>query len=450
MFESANPKQPFLINNRVPIFPRDLRILLKLYQPLLGGLGSSLYLTLNEDYSETAMISDAQGLYSLQEQLDCSLQDLFAAIHKLEGVGLLQTRLLDNEIMGQVLVFSLNAVPSSSEFFATALLASLLKEKVGEAAFHDLSHSFARESQQDENQLNGLQTAQDVSASFMEVFRLPSQEAISPSEDVQQAAQENQVKRPTKAQINQAEHIDWEFMKQQFEIYQIAPSEIDQHQADIAGLMRTYGLSEQEFVDETLSCLHGSYQLNMPLIKQTIAENIHSVDTKARLKSENQDASDQVKQKFNSREQQILTMAKEKAPAQFLYQLKTAKHDYVDASEYKVLDNLYNKQNVQTELLNILAYACLQESSTVSYRLANTILHDWLQHGVKTGAQALEYMANRAKKKAQRQPRSRYGANKRVEKGTDWSKKQAAVNQDISSKDLKDFFKNLEDKNGMK
>lgn len=448
MFETDNPKQPFFIANHIDLYPADLRILVKLYQPLIGSLALSMYLSLNEDYKSGAMLSDSTGLYALQEQLDCNLKSLFTALHKLEGTGLIQTRMIENEIMGKVLVFQLAKVPSSNEFFATPLLASLLKEKIGISTFQKLSHVFAQEASQNLNQPNGLTTATDVSASFMDVFRLPDQEAIEPSIEVKQAAQENQIPKPVQASIKQDDKIDWDFMKQQFEIYQIPDTEIDRNREAIRAVMRTYGLSEQEFVDEALSCLHGDYQLDMSLIKKTIANSIHAQTTRDQLKRVTRtEETSPSNAHFSEQKQKLLQLAKSKSPAQFLYYLKTERHDYVDASEYHVLDSLYNEKGIPAELLNLLTYACLKSAPNISYRLANKILHDWLQHGVKTGEQALDYMNKREQNKGKY---PRYTQAKRVEKATDWSKKKAIVKSDVSSADLKNFFKNFEDQNGMK
>ncbi|MEB3365490.1 hypothetical protein SDC49_24450 [Lactobacillus sp. R2/2] len=52
--------------------------------------------------------------------------------------------------------------------------------------------------------------------------------------------------------------------------------------------------------------------------------------------------------------------AQSDTPAQFLYHLKTERNDFVDASEYQVLDNLYNDKGIPAELLNVLTYACLK------------------------------------------------------------------------------------------
>ena len=454
MFETNDPKQPFFITNRVDIFPKDLRILIKLYQPLIGSLPLALYLSLNEDYNAQAMLSDAKGIYTLQEQTDCDIKKLFGALHKLEAVGLIQTKLLDNQIMGHVLCFDLKNVPSSSEFFSTSLLASLLKEKVGITAFNKLSHEFARETKQNRSELSGIKEAPNISASFMDVFHLSDQEAIDPSIEVKEAARENNYSASDYATVNDQDNIDWDFMKQQFEIYQIAGSEIDQNKEAIRAVMRIYGLSEQEFVDEAIPCLHGDYQLNMREIKQTIANSIHGSDTRRHLqdKAKIPEKFNKSDSQLNQKEQKLLQKAQTDTPAQFLYHLKTERNDYVDASEYQVLDSLYNDKGISAELLNVLTYACLKSSPNISFRLANKILHDWLQHGIKTGAQALDYMEKRKKTQEQRQSKryNRFVPRKTVEKGTDWNKQKPKVKSDVSSAELKEFFKNFEDKNGMK
>ena len=177
MFETADPKQPFLVLNRVDLFPDDEKVMVKLYQPLVGATAIALYQTLIQAFDPYSMLSDAEGIYTLQEQLDCSLKELFRSLHKLEGVGLVQTFLADN-VVNQVLAFKLLKVPSAQEFFSTSLLASLLKEKVGIEKFSKLSHQFARASKLKQKE---IPNAKDISASFLEVFRLPGEEAISPA-----------------------------------------------------------------------------------------------------------------------------------------------------------------------------------------------------------------------------------------------------------------------------
>ncbi|MBA1393595.1 hypothetical protein EQ500_06895 [Lactobacillus sp. XV13L] len=185
----------------------------------------------------------------------------------------------------------------------------------------------------------------------------------------------------------------------------------------------------------------------MSLIKETIANTIHADSTRRQIMQDTQGGSDAKQNStFSPRDQKVLHLAQNESPSQFLYKLKTERHDYVDASEYRVLDDLYNQKGIPAELLNILTYACLKSGPNVSYRLANKILHDWLQHGVKSGAQAIEYMRKREQNKGQYQ---RYPNKKRVEKGTDWNKHKAKDRTDVSADDLKKFFKKLEDQTGL-
>ena len=237
MFETSDPKHLYYVANRVKLFPEDEKVLIKLYQPLVGAVAVALYQTLIQNYDPYGIISDSKGIYSLQEQLDCSLKQLFDSLHKLEAVGLVQT-LLSNNVFNNVLVFKLLQVPAADKFFATPLLASLLKEKVGVSTFHDLSHAFAQEAKLREKP---IKNAKDVSANFFDVFRLPGDEAITPSSDVVQAAQENKIHEVETAKVNDHDSIDWDFIKQEYNRYQIPASEIDLNKDQIRGLIQTYG-----------------------------------------------------------------------------------------------------------------------------------------------------------------------------------------------------------------
>ena len=208
MFETSDPKHLYYVANRVTLFPEDEQILIKLYQPLVGAVAVALYQTLISNYDPYGIVSDSKGIYSLQEQLDCSLKTMFTSLHKLEAVGLVQTFLSDN-VFNNVIVFKLLKVPSADKFFATPLLASLLKEKVGEETFHELSHKFAKEAKLREKP---IKNARDVSANFFDMFRLPGDEAITPSSDVIEAAKENKVHEEEVAQVNDRDAIDWDFI----------------------------------------------------------------------------------------------------------------------------------------------------------------------------------------------------------------------------------------------
>lgn len=443
MFETADPKHLYYVANRVRLFPEDEKVLIKLYQPLVGAVAVALYQTLIQNYDPYGIISDSKGIYSLQEQLDCSLKQLFNSLHKLEAVGLVQTFLSDN-VFNNVLVFKLLQVPAADKFFATPLLASLLKEKVGVPTFHDLSHAFAQEAKLKEKP---IKNAKDVSANFFDVFRLPSDEAITPSSDVVQAAQENKVHEVETAKVNDHDSIDWDFIKQEYSRYQIPASEIDLNKEQIRGLIQTYGLSEKEFVDESLPCLHGSYSLNMRDISNTLAENYKRTNTRenvqAQLNEGRKKALAAIKD-MGDNDKKLLKAANESSPAEFLYKLKTQKGGITSANEKQIINNLHTQYGLPEDLINILTYTCLTYDTVVSSNLAYKIANDWLQHGVATAVQALQYVKKRRNSFGKKRPVRTY--QKRVEKGTDWSRKKADRDAGISTEQLKNLFKDLNNK----
>ncbi len=443
MFETADPKHLYYVANRVRLFPEDEKVLIKLYQPLVGAVAVALYQTLIQNYDPYGIISDSKGIYSLQEQLDCSLKQLFNSLHKLEAVGLVQTFLSDN-VFNNVLVFKLLQVPAADKFFATPLLASLLKEKVGVPTFHDLSHAFAQEAKLKEKP---IKNAKDVSANFFDIFRLPGDEAITPSSDVVQAAQENKVHEVETAKVNDHDSIDWDFIKQEYSRYQIPASEIDLNKEQIRGLIQTYGLSEKEFVDESLPCLHGSYSLNMRDISNTLAENYKRTNTRenvqAQLNEGRKKALAAIKD-IDDNDKKLLKAANESSPAEFLYKLKTQKGGITSANEKQIINNLHTQYGLPEDLINILTYTCLTYDTVVSSNLAYKIANDWLQHGVATAVQALQYVKKRRNSFGKKRPVRTY--QKRVEKGTDWSKKKADRDAGISTEQLKNLFKDLNNK----
>lgn len=157
----------------------------------------------------------------------------------------------------------------------------MLKEKVGSPTFHDLSHAFAKEAKLREKP---IKNARDVSANFL-MFSLARDEAINPSNEVVEAAQENKAPEVETAEINAQDPIDWDLIKDQYNVYQIPAQEVEIKKNQIRGLIQTYNLSEQEFVDETVPCLHGTHKLNMHEISNTIAENYKRLHTRENIQN---------------------------------------------------------------------------------------------------------------------------------------------------------------------
>ena len=264
-----------------------------------------------------------------------------------------------------------------------------------------------------------------------------------------QAAQENQSYEVKEAKVNDRDSIDWDVIKDQYEIYQIPASEVDAKKNQIRGLMQTYGLTEKEFVDESLPCLHGSYTLNMRDISNTIAENYKRMSTRENVQkqlSQGQEKALAAIKGMDDGDRKLLKEANENSPAEFLYKLKTQKGGITSANEKQIINNLHTQYGLPEDLINILTYTCLTYDTVISSNLAYKIANDWLQHGVATATQALQYVKKRRDSFGKKQRVTRNFQPKRVEKGTDWSKKKAKKDAGMSTEQLKNLFKDLNNK----
>ena len=432
MYENSNPRLRYVVLNELADQLGQGQVLIKLYQPLIGALGVALYQTLVQDFDPYRSLSASNALYSLQEDLDCSLRQLWQALHKLEAVGLLKTYVSHNLRLGDILAFKLHAVPEASEFFNTSLLASLLKEKVGGVRFSQLSREFAKQAQVKERQLDNLE---EVSASFFEVFRLPENEAINPSEDVQKAAEENTGQKTEEAQVN-LKQIDWQYLKDRFATYQIPESEIDLQKDEIRSIMELYGLSEEEFINETLPTLHGSYQLDAAAIRNSLNYNYKANHRRKQVIKRQEEKQDRPSV---DQQDQLLDLVKSKSPVNFLDDMKREKGGFTTARERQIVYDLRENVGLEMDLINVLVYTCLNYQPVLTQDLAYRIANDWLQKGITTPEAAIKHL-RAGKKQAQSGQKKNYPAysgSRRLEQGTDWNKKQFVQPVNISDEDLR-------------
>ncbi|NMB31825.1 MAG: chromosome replication initiation protein, partial [Lactobacillus sp.] len=147
---------------------------------------------------------------------------------------------------------------------------------------------------------------------------------------------------------------------------------------------------------------------------------------------------------MDDHDKKLLKAANESSPAEFLYKIKTQKGGITSANEKQIINNLHTQYGLPEDLINILTYTCLTYDTVVSSNLAYKIANDWLQHGVATAVQALQYVKKRRNSFGKKKSVRTY--QKRVEKGTDWSKKKADRDAGISTEQLKNLFKDLNNK----
>lgn len=418
MFESADPKQPFYVANQIAVSEENIKVLTTLFEPLVGIQGVGLYITLTNEFDEVPFAKDYKTLYQLQDQTNLKLEDLFSTLHHLEATGLVKTFLGSNPVLGEVLIFEVEKVPSAGEFFHTFLLSSLLLERVGNVAFNRLVKKFTPRT------FVGLKDAKEVTSGFFDVFHLSAESAIDAPVEVKEAAGE--VPKDNKSKIklgNEPVKIDWNFLVDLFASYHIDKGEVLKHQVEIKQIIDFYHLTEQEFVDTALITMSaGSEKLNMYAIQNAVNENFGLNRNKKMVKKQLQqvpkDANRTIK-KLSQSDADLLKAVDSKVPTDYLYELKEKKGGYVTANEKKVIFRLQDQMGLTPPLINMIVYACFEYDTVLTANLADRIANDWLQQGIATPAEAIVYL----KERKNTRKRQYYRAPKKtVRKTTDWSK----------------------------
>lgn len=446
MFESADPKQPFYVANQVAISEENIKVLTKLYEPLVGIQGVGLYMTLTKEFDEVPFAKDYKTLYQLQDQTNLKLEDLFSTLHHLEATGLIKTFVGKNPVLGEVLIFEVEKIPAAGEFFHTFLLSSLLLERIGNVAFNRLVKEFTPRT------FIGLKDAKEVTSGFFDVFHLSAENAIDAPIEVKQAA--NNIPKNTNSEIKLGKEpvkIDWAFLVDLFESYHIDKGEILKHQVEIKQIIDFYHLTEQEFVETALVTLSaGSDKLNMYAIQNAVNENFGLNRNKKMVKKQLQQTSnrgaEQVIKKLSKSDAELLREVDSKVPTDYLYELKEKKGGYVTANEKKVVFRLQDQMGLTPPLINLIVHTCFEYDAVLTANLADRIANDWLQQGITTPTAAIAYL----KERRNTRKRQYYRAPKKtVRKATDWSKyekqnqtKKRRLSTEERNKIFREFGKN--------
>ena len=157
------PADSYVVFNKSIITEIDKKILIDLYQPIVGNKAVSLYLTLFHDLERSNIISKMYTHHHLLSAMQLSLEEIKTACEKLEAIGLLKTYLKKDSINNYIYV--LYSPLSASEFFSHPILNVILYNNVGKAEYEKLVESYKIP------RIN-LKDYEDISSSFDEVLSL--------------------------------------------------------------------------------------------------------------------------------------------------------------------------------------------------------------------------------------------------------------------------------------
>lgn len=133
------PADKYIINNKGIITDSDIKVLVNLYQPIIGSNAVSLYLTLLNDLDKKD-ISASFNHHHLMTLMQLKLDIIKEARDKLEGIGLLKTYFKQGEI--DEYLYVLYSPLSAYEFFNHPILNVVLYNNIGVLEYEKLQEYY--------------------------------------------------------------------------------------------------------------------------------------------------------------------------------------------------------------------------------------------------------------------------------------------------------------------
>ena len=188
------PGDPYVVRLGRPISPDELTYITQLYQPLIGPLSVSLYITFYHEYGiDDRAYSNHRSLMSI---MATSLDQLVKAREVLEAVGLMRTVKITLEQGDQLFEYSLLPPLSPTSFFGDDMMGMILLNRVGKNRYHYLREKFIGSKPEVEQKGN----RQEITRSFDEIFHsiMPTELMVASGSETEFFLSEMESMFPTK------------------------------------------------------------------------------------------------------------------------------------------------------------------------------------------------------------------------------------------------------------
>ncbi|WP_411953625.1 replication initiation and membrane attachment family protein [Alkalibacillus sp. S2W] len=446
------PNDQCVIMKRTAFFEDANTVLTLLYQPLIGMKSVALYQALWREHGARSS-QTAFSHHHLMGILNMSLDEIYEARQKLEGIGLLKTFKQDETY--RTYYYVLRKPLSSYQFFDNPTLTILLEHHIGKEAHQALKQQLAPSQQLD-------QAIDEVTAHFDDVFttvkhlRQPAkkttEESIVMTSDLplewlykmltQQQIEPKQIL--TKSNLNYMERVS--------KIYDVDYLELEK--ALLWAINEEMAFDRQEFLDMCKDIYYNKHGSVPPRLyaKQDV-ETEHNEAQQVEVEHSAQPSDAESKQ------------------AKLIEHFNTITHrelleDYATSGlasmkEVDMLTNVMEEHGLNQPVMNVLVHYVLNKNGNkLNRNYIETIAAHWSREGIETAQQAIELAKQEHKlyqtwqQKKQRQGSKQSNSKKSSEVIPKWFKEQKQKKQsedqsndqqeaETQDEDLAAFFKSF-------
>lgn len=387
----VNPKDRYVVLYKEKLSEMDHKVIQYLYQPLIGGLSVSLYLTLLNEVNTGNMYSKQNTHRWLMDVLGLPLDEIYQFRKKLEGIGLLKVW-KKSTAEGNVFIYEVMCPLSPDRFFHDDLLPVYLQQKLEERHYERLLNMFCDKSIPDDYE--------DITQSFHEVFESTFKK---PQEIVGMQQETNKQffsKDPKGYNHNFIEQFDFELLfatvKSSFISRKaFTPAVIEA----IATLAYLYNINAMDMSKLVLRCQNEHNEINIDELKDCTREFylINNGDEMPSLVERVQPVYARTIVNPTTQEEQLLYTFETTSPLEFLISL--SKGAMPSENDLAIVEKVMMNQKLPPGVVNVLLhYVMLRSDMKLQANYVETIASHWARKNISTVREAYETALQEHKK----------------------------------------------------
>lgn len=409
----------------------DRKIISLLYQPLIGPLSVSLYMTLWSELESNRLWSQGNNHYSLMNTMSLSLNEIYQARSNLEGIGLLKVYKKTNQQKETAFLYEMLAPLSPEQFFSDGMLSIYLYKKVGKAPFNKLKALFSDETW-------NVNEFEDATKSFTEVFDSLQKESLYVSNeyknDVQPAQGQNFVGHVSSQELDGfVEKFDFDLffggISSSFIPDQVFTKEIQKTIAKLAYIYGINPLAMQKVVmdafdiDSQEITVEGLRKAAQSWYQFEYNEKLPSLSVRVQPLSEKSDLTGS-----DAKEREKIRQLEEISPRDLLREYGNGAEP--TSSELKIVEEVMLDQKLSPGIMNVLIeFVLLNNDMRFPGNYIKTIASHWKKKDLKTVKEAMDFARSELNKEKKRQEKSKNTYTKkkqpiRTEMVPEWLKEQ--------------------------
>ena len=326
----------YKINKVSEVTDLDKKTLTLLYEPFIGHVSLSLYLTLLE--LSPISKNKEHTLEFLVNQLDVTLQDLELAFYRLDATGLIRRY---KEKINNKTIYTLNlyAPLEPSKFFNDYLFVTLLKKYVGEDQYNELVSLFML----DEENVD----AEEVTMSFVDVYH----PAINDEDYVAKMVNFSSGRKTSKLELNFDVNRFLEKLEKNYQINKDKLSDFELNK--IERLAALYQISEDNMAKEVSHVFNTNNENGNNIDFDSLISNLQVYNLVGTLKRPKRKGTPKIL-KGTSNNVALINTMETTLPVEFLCNLLNV--DELPKVNAVLINNLALKYNLTNGAINALIF----------------------------------------------------------------------------------------------